>query len=181
MSPEGRTGLCFSVDAMADDRYPWYPWYIADYRGSRRVQRLDLAQRGFYRELLDECWWIGHIPDDVVKLAEIASCTIDEAEKHWPTVRRLFEVVPGLDGMMLYSPRMANERKKIEGVSRRRAEAGRKGGLSKTKPGLANTTQYNTTQAPVTQDAEPRTAPTGKPTQLAAVLAGFKQDAPREL
>lgn len=85
---------------------PWYPWYVTLYRANRKVQRLTYIERGIYRELLDECWDAGYVPDDVPRLAEIALCPVGVMAEAWPHLRPLFEPTEGLDGMYLQSPRL---------------------------------------------------------------------------
>lgn len=116
---------------MSDDamQYPWYPWYIDAYRASRRVQKLDITQRGIYRELLDECWKKGYIPDDLVKLAEICSCPVATIESNWSAVRPLFDVLPNSDSQLLCSARLEVEKKKRDDLHAKKSAAGRVGGL----------------------------------------------------
>jgi len=107
---------------------PYYRWWVQDYRGSRNVQRLTWQQRGIYRELLDECWDKGAIPDDPEALADIVGCDEAEMRAAWVPIRRLFAVAE--DGRM-FSPRLEKERTAEDRVRVLRAIAGRKGGLAK--------------------------------------------------
>jgi uncharacterized protein YdaU (DUF1376 family) len=153
---------------VSDDRYPWYPWYVADYRASRRVQSLSIVQRGIYRELLDECWVKGFISDDVVELARICAISVSLMERHWPAVRTLFVQVKGVDGGFLTSERLERERAQIDKRRAQAADAGRRSAAARNgrsttvqRPST-NTAQHNTTQALVTQAAElprPHTGP----------------------
>jgi uncharacterized protein YdaU (DUF1376 family) len=128
---------------MADDKpkrvqdrlkpMPWYAWYPIDYRASRNANRLDYVQRGLYRELLDECWVEGAIPDDIEKLADIARCPIGVMAEAWPTLRKLFVPLDGLDGMFLSSKRLEIERSADDALRVARANAGRKGGLARAE------------------------------------------------
>jgi hypothetical protein len=68
------------------------------------------VERGLYRELLDECWEEGQIPDDVSKLAEIARCPVGVMAEAWPNLKPCFRPTEGLDGMFLQSPRMEQVR-----------------------------------------------------------------------
>src|SRR5579863_4812738 len=78
-----------------------YPWYVPDWRNSETRLKLSLAERGFFRELLDHCYVEGSIPDDVDLLARIAGCSVAEARRHFIKVREEFE----LDGNRLVNPR----------------------------------------------------------------------------
>ena len=145
---------------MSDNRYPWYPWYVSDYRGSRRVQGLSIEQRGIYRELLDECWIKGFIPDDVVKLAGICAIRVKLMQRHWPTVKNMFDTLPGSDGKFLISARLEVERKHIDARRAQAASAGRASAASRNGRSTdvqrqpTNTAQHSTTQALVTQAVE---------------------------
>ena len=71
---------------------------------------MNYVERGLYRELLDECWEEGTIPDDISKLAEIARCPVGVMAEAWPNIKPCFEPVEGLDGMFLQSPRLEQVR-----------------------------------------------------------------------
>jgi len=107
-SPKRLAGVTASGDTMARIHapLPFYPWYVMRYRAHRKVQRMNHVERGLYRELLDECWEEGTIPDDTVKLAEIARCPVGVMAEAWPNIRPCFEPTEGLDGMLLQSPRL---------------------------------------------------------------------------
>jgi uncharacterized protein YdaU (DUF1376 family) len=141
----GRAGpLAFRSMAERKKPLPYLRWYVTDYRASRRVQRLSWQERGIYRELLDECWVEGCIPDDPAKLAEIADCPLGVIAEAWPRIRPLFTPIDGLDGMYLTSPRLEAERSDDDAFRVIRANAGRKGGLakaSKAKQSLASSSE----------------------------------------
>lgn len=105
ISPQPARGFAFPPMTKPMS-LPWYPWYVTLYRANRKVRRLTYVERGLYRELLDECWDDGSIPDDVPKLAEIAGCPVGVMAEAWPNLRPLFEPSEGLDGMYLQSPRL---------------------------------------------------------------------------
>ncbi len=110
---------------------PYYRWYVQDYRASRNANALTWQQRGIYRELLDECWVEGCIPDDAERLAEIARVPLGVMAEAWPTLRKLFTPADGLDGVFVVSRRLEIERS-IEDADRvKKSMAGRKGGLAK--------------------------------------------------
>jgi uncharacterized protein YdaU (DUF1376 family) len=110
---------------------PYLRWYVADYRASRRVQRLTWQERGIYRELLDECWIEGSIPDDPPRLAEIAGVPQGVMAEAWVHLRPMFVEIDGLDGMYLTHRRLETERSEDDAYRVRMANAGRKGGLAK--------------------------------------------------
>lgn len=88
---------------------PYYTWYVKDWRANRKVwKRLDHVSRGLYRELLDECWLAGTIPDDVPRLAEIAECPVGVMAEAWPALKEFF--TPVLDGAYYQHDRIENLR-----------------------------------------------------------------------
>ena len=68
------------------------------------------VERGLYRELLDECWEEGTIPDDINRLAEIARCPVGVMAEAWPNIRLCFTPTEGLDGIYMESPRLEQVR-----------------------------------------------------------------------
>lgn len=69
----------------------YYKWFWKRWRLNRKVQRLNYIAKGFYRELLDEQFAEGFIPDDVGELAHICACPVGVMEEHWPSLRVFFE------------------------------------------------------------------------------------------
>jgi uncharacterized protein YdaU (DUF1376 family) len=123
---------------------PFLRWYVTDYRASRRVQRLSWQERGIYRELLDECWIEGSIPDDPDKLAEIAGCPRGVMAEAWANLKAMFVPLEGMDGMYLTSRRLEAERSEDDNFRVKKSHAGRLGGLAKAssaKQKLANPSQ----------------------------------------
>lgn len=123
---------------------PYLRWYVTDYRASRRVQRLTWQERGIYRELLDECWIEGCIPDEAEKLADIVGCPRGVMTEAWVNIRPLFVPIEGLDGMYVTSRRLETERSADDAYRVSRSLAGQKGGLAKAsraKLGLAKPSQ----------------------------------------
>src|SRR5664279_1733885 len=104
---------------------PYYRWHWRDYRANRKVQSMTYTERGLYRELLDECWAEGFIPDDLDALAEICGCPRDVLEGCWPKLRACFvEASPGA----LINPRMDKERTEKDAERASKAVAGALGG-----------------------------------------------------
>lgn len=131
---------------MSDKRaLPYYRWYVSDYRATRAVQRMDYVTRGLYRELLDECWVEGAIPDDPEKLADICGCPIGVMAEAWKVLRERFTPLNGLEGVYLTSKRLEVERTDSDKLRAVRALAGRKGGKSKANPSKPKQTEANGT------------------------------------
>ncbi len=119
---------------------PYYRWYTRDYRASRHANALTYIDRGLLRELLDECWEEGFIPDDLKKLAEICRCPVGVMSRAWPRLQAFFHPLEGLDGQLLTNPRLELERTESDGIRVKRSAAGRAGGVAKslTRQMLAN-------------------------------------------
>lgn len=109
---------------------PFYPWYVTRYRAHRKVQRMNYIERGLYRELLDECWEEGQIPDDMTKLAEIARCPVGVMAEAWPNLRPCFAPVDGLDGMFLQSPRLEQVRSEQDAFRLKQSQRRRAGAVT---------------------------------------------------
>lgn len=69
-----------------------YPWYVHDWRQSMMRLRLSPLGRYVYRELLDQCYIDGSIPNDKVLLAKIVDVPARDFAKLWPEVSRAFEL-----------------------------------------------------------------------------------------
>lgn len=72
---------------------PYYKWFWQDWRANRKAQRMSYIERGLYRELLDECWVEGFIPNDISILAEICGCPNDVMANAWQVLESCFELV----------------------------------------------------------------------------------------
>src|SRR5690242_18166605 len=91
---------------------PYYRWYWRDFRASRAVQDMSWQARGLYRELLDECWVTGSIPngtdpDTHATLARICGTSPDIIATWWVQLRPHFRK----RGRRLINPRIEHERK----------------------------------------------------------------------
>lgn len=110
----------------------YYQWDVNDYRASRRMNGLDHIGRGIMRELFDEIWIEGYIPDDIEEIAAIARVPVGVAGEYWPRLRGLFVPIAGVDeGHLLTHRRVELERTEADRRRVARARAGRKGGLAK--------------------------------------------------
>lgn len=108
------------------DPLPYYQWFVKDYRANRKVQAMSYVERGLYRELLDECWEEGRIPDDPIALAEICRCPVGVMAESWPNIRKCFTPLPGMDGMFLTNDKLESIRAKADKVRDAASIAGRK-------------------------------------------------------
>lgn len=117
---------------------PYYRWHWRDYRANRKVQRMTYIERGLYRELLDECWAEGFIPDDLDALAEVCACPKQILRDCWPALRACFvEASPGT----LINPRMDRERTTKDAERAVKAIAGARRGCSRAASSEAEAKQ----------------------------------------
>jgi uncharacterized protein YdaU (DUF1376 family) len=103
--------------------------------------KMDYIARGFYRELLDEQWERGFLPNDIESLAEICVCPAKVMEKAWPSLSACF---PENEEGQLVNPKMEAQRTDQDA---KRAANSRSGALGGSKR-LANAkrTQANAKQ-----------------------------------
>jgi uncharacterized protein YdaU (DUF1376 family) len=148
-----------NVSEQANEPLPYYKWLWRDWRANRKVQRMSWQARGLYRELLDEFWSEGIIPDDLSRLADICGCSTEEMKTYWP------EIVPcwvRVDGG--YSnAKMERQRTAKDAERLAKARAGRGGGLlsnSRTRAAQADSesSQAIDSQAQATAEQAQATA-----------------------
>lgn len=147
---------------MPAEKSPAYQWYVKDWRSSRATQRMSFAEKGVYREMLDEQWERGALPDDPKEVAALIATTAEqEAEvlSAWQTVRRKFITVD--DGII-------NERLEAVRLEKRRyRKTARKGGLARAQQAqrtAAGTFQPTASKPPAHKPAaSPATSPAEEP------------------
>jgi uncharacterized protein YdaU (DUF1376 family) len=100
-----------------------YPWYVADWRNSETRARLTLAERGLFRELIDQCAMEGSIPDDARMLARICGCSLKDINRLLRNLRDQFVQ----DGDRLINPKAAEVRQRVIGFHEARKTAGTAG------------------------------------------------------
>lgn len=99
----------------------WYKWFPARWQASRKVQRMTLAERGLYREMLDEAWNKGPLPDDPAQIADMLALDLDEVMACWPGVRRAWVETEG----GITSPFQEEIRDQVAAYQSRQSAAGR--------------------------------------------------------
>jgi uncharacterized protein YdaU (DUF1376 family) len=111
--------------------YRWH-WQVA--RADRRWQSLSWYQRGALRELFEECWVEGGVPDKAAELALIVRCTLSEMNEMWAVLRPFFQVIvsPGV----LTNKRIERERTQKDSERVVRIHSGRRGGRAKASAQL---------------------------------------------
>src|SRR5215472_15924032 len=107
---------------------PYYKWMWRDYRGNRRVQRMSWQARGIFRELLDEAWSEGMIPDDLNELAEIVGCATEAMARYWAEIEPCWRKVDG--GYI--NNKLDRQRTEMDLRRASNARSGRVGALAKT-------------------------------------------------
>jgi uncharacterized protein YdaU (DUF1376 family) len=85
-------------------------------------------ERGLYRELLDECWAEGFIPNDIDQMADICGCPVEVMASAWQVLSKCFELSDGV----YVNERIEHERTDRDSIRANRARAGHQGGLSKS-------------------------------------------------
>lgn len=122
---------------MADRLAPlgYYKWHWQSWRANRKVQRMSYIERGIYRELLDECWAEGFIPDDIEKLADICGCPTEVMANAWQVLSKCFA---NAGNGFLYNERLEQERTDMDRTRANRARAGAAGGRAKATNGAGS-------------------------------------------
>jgi uncharacterized protein YdaU (DUF1376 family) len=120
---------------------PYFKWMWRDWRSNRRVQRMSWAAKGLYRELLDEQWAEGSIPNDMRELAEICGCPMNVMQEYWPEIEPCFDERE--DGRLV-NRKMENQRTVKDAGRLKQVASGSLGGKTKllnTKAKVANAQQ----------------------------------------
>jgi uncharacterized protein YdaU (DUF1376 family) len=123
----GRQRFCDSYMPEKHEPLSYYKWFVRDYRANRKVQRMSYVARGLYRDLLDEQWLDGSLPEDLTALADICGCSVKVMEKYWPEIAPCFDLVDG----RLINPKLETMRTEQDKVRIKRVESGRLGGMAK--------------------------------------------------
>jgi hypothetical protein len=116
---------------MKFEALPYYRFFWRDYRASINVQQMNYVERGLYRELLDECWAHGFIPNDLQSVAKICKCPKRVLERAWPKLSMCFTPISPDQPSVLINPRMNAERTAVDDVRLTKQMAGAKGGLAR--------------------------------------------------
>ena len=109
---------------------PYFKWLWRDWRANRRVQKLNYVARGLYRELLDEQWSDGSIPNDLAELADICDCPVEVMEEHWQKLSQFFQ---STENGRLINDKLEQQRTSEDSKRAALARNGRKGAVAKAK------------------------------------------------
>lgn len=113
-----------------EEALPYYKWLWRDFRSNRKVQRMGWIARGLYRELIDEAWAEGSIPNDMSELADICGCPIEVMDEAWPRIVVCWRLD---ESGRWVSDKLESLRTEVDTVRVTKARAGRIGGLTKLK------------------------------------------------
>jgi uncharacterized protein YdaU (DUF1376 family) len=126
---------------MTETNRPFFGYFVANMQ--MRCAALSAHEEGIYHRLLRAYWHAGEaLPDDDGRLRRLANISLPEWRKARSAIEPLFDV--SADGWRV--PWLEEELRRIEEISRQRAEAGRLGGLAKAGKSRANAKQLLSTQ-----------------------------------
>lgn len=103
-----------------------YLWNPSQWQGSRKVQKMNWAERGLYRELMDECYLHGSIPSTSEGIADMLGEDPEVITPLWSRVSRCFDVDPDEPGRLI-SPFIEEVRIAQDAKRKVRSEMGRIG------------------------------------------------------
>lgn len=86
--------------------------------------------KGLYRELLDEAWIEGSLPNDMSELADICDCPVDVMYEQWPRILVCWQL--NENGRWV-NDKLESLRTEVDAIRVTKAEAGRLGGLMKIR------------------------------------------------
>lgn len=147
-------------------RYPWFPFYPADFLTDENVVMMAAAEVGLYVQLLCHAWKEGSIPDSPRTLARLGRVTEAELADLWPAVAPCFLPVPEQAGR-LYNPRLEREREKLA----EKSQSARKSAEARWNPEARTKRRRGAAKPPAAQQVM-RTHSGGNATQQNGTHAG---------
>lgn len=105
-----------------------YYFDVIDYRNSRRVRAMNHETRGVYREVMDEIWVNGAIPNEPATVAALINTPPDVVLRCWPAIHECL-VATKNNPDLFTSERLEQERRKRNKISKLRKQIGQVGGL----------------------------------------------------
>lgn len=105
-----------------------YYWDVLAWRNSRRVRAMDRFMRAIYREVMDEIWVNGAVPNDVYVISNMTGWPLEDVTAAWPQIRDCLKPLKKQPDFFT-SERLERERKNRDEYYRSKREAGREGGL----------------------------------------------------
>ena len=101
---------------------------------------MSYIERGLYRELLDECWAEGSLPNYIPELAEICGCPDDVIANAWQVLSKCF--IDRGDGRLV-NDKLESLRTDTDKTRLARAESGKKGAIAKQMPSNSQANSSN--------------------------------------
>lgn len=166
---------------MASEEAPAYQWFVKDWRSSRAGQRMTFAERGVYREMLDEQWERRTLPDDPDAVAELIATT--EAQRAdvlaaWPVVRRKFVTV---EGGQIQNARLERCRREFRAFLREKRKGGkaRAAGAQRDAGGTFQATSTPPATSQQTSSSRPADIQPASASSSASATASAKREETR--
>lgn len=101
-------------------------WSVVDWRLDDIYPMLDAAEKGGYRELVDECFIAGFIYSNPQWIQRKTGWTEQQFKSVWPLLAPKF-VPLGTDGTLLTSRRLEKDRDRLDDIRKSRQAAGKLG------------------------------------------------------
>jgi hypothetical protein len=101
-----------------------YYFDVLRYRASDKVRLMDHETRGIYREVLDEIWVTGSVPNDPEKIAKLLHIPFEAVLQAWPQISDCL-IPTKHDPDRLTSERMEEERRYRNRIRLEKVKAGR--------------------------------------------------------
>jgi hypothetical protein len=120
-----------------------YYFDVNSWRNSRSVRLMNHETRGLYREILDEIWINGSVPDNPKLIAKLTDTPLSVVEECWPTVLALLVALPG-EPTKFTSLRMEEERLKRDELREQQVKAGKASGAARAAQARARVEQLLT-------------------------------------
>lgn len=107
-----------------------YMWSVTDWRTDELFLSLTNHEKGLYRELIDECWINGSIPNSPELLCSTLREPLEVVSSIWQKIS--YKFIACARGRVT-SKRLEKDRVRLEAIREKRVAAGQLGGLAKAK------------------------------------------------
>lgn len=165
---------------MAQEASPAFQFYVKEWRSSRSIMRMSMAERGMYLEMLLEQWENLALPDSPDECFQIIGGRLAEWRKAWPVLRRRFVVND--QGTGIFNIRLDFERSKQRSRARRSEDRGKLGAAARWSKSKTGEKLHEPDTASI-QQASPNDAPSiredGFPIPIATSIPIAIASAPR--
>ena len=111
-------------------KYPYFPWWLYDYRSDPLVQAMTDDQDLAYRRMLDVSWDLGELENNPGKIAALIRFSPRKFASVWKYP--LTECWQD-NGVGLVNPRLEREREKVDASYRQKKRAGEASGQARKK------------------------------------------------